>query len=125
MQNCVRTYGEELSHGHLRLWRVRHGGEHVATLAVGRRGQDPLLQITQLKGPKNKDVSNAMWWVARKWLHSNNLIAITPVRSKYGTIPPDRLAWVRLWRPYWIAKRCLPAWLPLTPSTNALDELWY
>jgi len=37
--------------------------------------------------------------------------------------PLDRRRWVELWRPYWLAKRRLPSWLPLAPSSKAIRDL--
>lgn len=52
MQNCVRTLGDGISCNCYRLWSVRCGGTRVATLSVGYRYCDPLLQIAELKGRK-------------------------------------------------------------------------
>src|SRR5712671_3596655 len=73
MQNCVRTLGDGISCNCYRLWSVRCGGTRVATLSVGYRYCDPLLQIAELKGPKNQNVSRDVWWCARRWLHSHSL----------------------------------------------------
>jgi hypothetical protein len=42
---------------------------------------------------------------------------------KYRESQPDIAAWRKLWRPYWCAKRRLPAWLPLTPSWRLVEAL--
>jgi hypothetical protein len=34
--------------------------------------------------------------------------------------PLDAQVWRALWRPYWLAKRRIPAWLTLAPSRDAL-----
>ncbi|MEA2928746.1 MAG: hypothetical protein QOG38_1174, partial [Hyphomicrobiales bacterium] len=41
----------------------------------------------------------------------------------WGAVPLDAAAWRSLWRPYWLAKRRLPRWLPLAPSRDALEVL--
>jgi hypothetical protein len=41
----------------------------------------------------------------------------------WGTAPLDRASWVSLWRPYWLAKRRIPGWLPIAPSRDALGML--
>jgi hypothetical protein len=38
-------------------------------------------------------------------------------------MPLDRETWVSLWRPYWLAKRRIPDWLPIAPSREALEAL--
>jgi hypothetical protein len=42
---------------------------------------------------------------------------------KWGTVPLDRATWRSLWRPYWLAKRRIPEWLPIAPSRGALSTL--
>jgi hypothetical protein len=44
-------------------------------------------------------------------------------RRDWGTPPLDRATWTSLWRPDWLAKRCIPGWLPIAPSRNALEAL--
>jgi len=122
MQNCVRSLSWGVRQNRLRLWSVRREGERVATLQLGRRYGDPLLQVVQLKGPKNATASAPVWWAARKWLHGHDLSVIAPVTFKEA-LPLDRRGWIELWRPYWIAKQRLPAWLPLAPSAKAISDL--
>jgi hypothetical protein len=122
MQNCVRSLSWGLRQNRLRLWSVRREGERVATLQLGRRYGDPLLQVVQLKGPKNATAPAPIWWAARKWLHGHDLSVIAPMTFKEA-LPIDRRGWIELWRPYWIAKQRLPAWLPLAPSAKAISDL--
>jgi hypothetical protein len=37
--------------------------------------------------------------------------------------PLDRSTWLSLWRPYWLAKRRIPEWLPIAPLRDALEAL--
>jgi hypothetical protein len=94
----------------------------VATLEVRRWRCDPLLQISQLRGPKNAMAAGPVWWAVRKWLHAHDLLAITPTVNK-ETVSLDRHRWIELWRPYWLAKWRLPSWLPLAPSSKAIRDL--
>ena len=98
MQNCVRTLGDGISCNCYRLWSVRCGGTRVATLSVGYRYCDPLLQIAELKGPKNQNINRDVWWSACRWLHSHSLAEIMPFAARYGSVPPNRKAWIALWR---------------------------
>jgi hypothetical protein len=123
MQNCLRTYGTNLAHNQTRLWSVRKDGERVATLQIARRNRDPLPNIVQLKGPRNIDVSRELWWAARQWLHKHDLSQVVIRQRSWGTAPLDRETWVSLWRPYWLAKRRIPDWLPMRPSREALEAL--
>jgi len=123
MRNCVRTYGDELAHNHARLWSMRSDGQRVATLSVGRTCGDPLPSIAELKGPGNAKAPLAAWWAARRWLHMHDLPQIKMEQRDWGKAPLDRATWISLWRPYWLTKRRIPRWLPITPSRKALDAL--
>jgi hypothetical protein len=123
MRNCLRTYGYRLAYNRSRLWSVRRNGERVATLNVGWRFRDPLPGIVELEAAANTNVSRELWWAARKWLHMHDLSKISIVQRGWDTAPLDRTTWLSLWRPYWLAKRRIPEWLPIAPSRGALDAL--
>jgi hypothetical protein len=123
MRNCVRDYGNELAHNRQRLWSIRRDGEHMATLSVGTRFRQPILDILQLRGPANAAASKETWVAARRWLADHDLAAIEPNRIFSGRAPLDRSAWIELWRPYWLERRQIPNWLPLAPSRSALEGL--
>lgn len=123
MRNCLTSYGPSLAHNRSRLWSMRKGGERVATLRIARRYRDPLLNIVELKAAGNFDVPREVWWAARQWLHMHDLPQVEMGYREWGTAPLDRESWVSLWRPYWLAKRRIPDWLPLAPSREALEAL--
>jgi len=123
MRNCLRKYGPHLAHNHSRLWSVRRNGERVATLRVSCRLRDPLPNIMELEGAENIKAPRELWWVARQWLQMHDLSQINMDPRRWGTAPLDRDTWLSLWRPYWIAKRRIPEWLPIAPSRNALETL--
>lgn len=123
MRNCLRTYGYNLAHNRSRLWSVRRDGQRVATLRVASRYRDPLPNIVELNGAGNVEVSQELWWAARQWLHMHDLSQIDMRRRDWGTALLDRATWTSLWRPYWLAKRRIPGWLPIAPSRNALEAL--
>lgn len=123
MKNCLNTYGYNLAHNRSRLWSVRREGERVATLRIACRYRDPLLNIVELKSAGNADVSRELWWAARRWLHLHDLSRIEIGQRDWGTAPLNRTSWLSLWRPYWLAKRRIPEWLPIAPSRDALETL--
>ncbi|TWT01679.1 PcfJ domain-containing protein [Reyranella sp. CPCC 100927] len=120
MRNCVRTYGNSLAHNRSRLWSLRRDGERIATLCVAARNE-PLLNIVELRGPGNAEAPIDSWWAARQWLHMHDLPQIKTGRRE--SAPLDRATWIALWRPYWLAQRRIPNWLPIVPSRTALDAL--
>ena len=99
-------------------------GQRVATLSVEIGYRDPLPSIVQLKAAGNAQAPLEVWWVARQWLHMHDLSQVDAKRRDRGTAPLDRATWISLWRPYWLAKRHIPEWLPLAPSRAALAALW-
>ena len=123
MRNCLRTYGGNLAHNHVRLWSVRRDGQRVATLKVSPYHGDPLLNISELKGPGNVKVSPELWWAARQWLNTHDLLNVDARRRGWGAAALDRAIWLSLWRPYWLAKQHIPEWLPIMPSRNVLAAL--
>jgi hypothetical protein len=123
MGNCLRNYGDDLAHNWSRLWSMRKDGRRVASLMVGTCAGDPLPTVVELRAAENKEVSPEVSLAARQWLHMHDLARIDMKRRKWGTVPLDRATWRSLWRPYWLAKRHIPDWLPLSPSREALDVL--
>lgn len=122
MSHCVAGYGQDLADNYTRLWSVRRNGERVATLALDA-GASSLPQIRELSGPSNAQVSLAMLIAARRWLHSQDALDVDVKRFHAILAEPDGDAWRRLWRHYWLAKRRIPAWLPLKPATHVLYQL--
>jgi hypothetical protein len=123
MKNCLRSYGYNLAHNRSRVWSMRKDGQRVATLNVAVRYGDPLPNIVELKAAGNAEAPTEVWWAARQWLHMHDLTQIDTKRRDRGTVPLDRVTWRSLWRPYWLAKRHIPEWLPLAPSRAVLDAL--
>jgi hypothetical protein len=115
MKNCLCTYGYMVAQNRSRFWSVRKDGERIATLNVARRYRDPLPSIVELKAAGNTEASLDVWWAARQWLHMHDLRRIDTKRRAPQTVFLDRDAWVSLWRPYWLAKRRIPQWLPMAP----------
>ena len=123
MRNCLHSYGYNLAHNRSRLWSVRRHGERVATLRVASWHRDPLPSIVELKGVGNAEAPRELWWAARQWLHMHDLLQVDMAQRHWGMAPLHRSTWLSLWRPYWLAKRRIPEWLPIAPSRAALKAL--
>lgn len=119
MDNCVRYYAQDIACDSERLWSVRRGGERVATLSV-RFGEAPFAVISELKGPRNEAAPHAVWFATRKWLEAQDDVAR---READWDRPLDRATWIRLWKPYWLARGRAPAGVALAPSRDALEDL--
>ena len=123
MKNCLAGYGRALAYNRSRVWSMRKDGTRVATLQVARRYGDPLPNIVQLRGARNRDAGLEVWWAARQWLNAHDLPRIATEQRTRDAAPFDRATWIALWRPYWLAKGRIPDWLPLRPSRGALHTL--
>jgi hypothetical protein len=123
MSNCVRTHGDRVLLGQMRLWSVRRDGARLATLSVAFGRHDPLPAIKEIKLARNAKAAPALWWAARKWLHAHDVPNLAITRHNWDGVPLDRAAWTALWKPYWLAMGCVPDWLPLMPSRDALWAL--
>jgi hypothetical protein len=100
---------------------MRQNGERVATLRVALPYYSPLPAIVELKGLKNAPAPRELWWVAQQWLQTHDLLRVETDQMVSADL--DRPTWLRLWRPYWLAKRRIPDWLPIAPSRDALEAL--
>jgi PcfJ-like protein len=123
MKNCLRGYGDCLAHKRCRLWSVRKDDVRIATLEISGASGDPMPTISQMQGPSNNDVALEIWWAARRWLHDHDLPQIKSPRLAWGQAPLDPTAWAALWKPYWLAKRRFPNWLPRAPSRSMLNSI--
>jgi hypothetical protein len=123
MSNCLRTYGDNLAHNRCRLWSLRKDGQRVATLQLAFRFDDPLPSLVQLKAAGNSQAPREVWLAAHHWLAQHDLQQIDPTQRRWNSVPLDRTTWISLWRPYWLARRQFPSWLPLAPSRIVLRKL--
>lgn len=121
MNNCLCSYGYNLARNISRLWSIRKDGRRVATLGVVRFRGEPLLSISELKAAANAEAPIEVWRAARQWLQMHDLLLVDATRR--DRVPLDRVTWISLWRPYWLAKRRIPQWLSLAPSRVTLKAL--
>lgn len=123
MGNCLRDYGHDVRRGAESLWSLRRNGERFATLSVGTTYSCPVVHARQLKGPGNSDVDTATWAAIQRWLAQQDLAGLDQKPVDWDVEVLDRSAWIALWRPYWLARRTIPSWLPLAPSRRTLSDL--
>lgn len=124
MSHCVRTYAVDIASNTYRVWSMRKHGERVATLALTQaQRQAPLASIFELAGPRNAPAPIEAWRAARKWIVSQDDAPIDFDALELAPASLDAALWRKLWRPYWLAKRAIPTWLPLTPESRALYNL--
>jgi hypothetical protein len=122
MQNCLRTYGYSVATGGARLWSIRKNGVRVATLGA-KRNQQKFVCIAEIKTAHNKPAPADVLQAAQRWFMTCALWDVVPANAKVPRWAWSRASWTSLWRPYWLAKRRIPAWLPLGPSRRAIVML--
>jgi hypothetical protein len=120
MQNCADQYAERLSDDRCRLFSVRRGQEHVATLEIGPHAREAgMLAITQLKGRHNMAAPLDVWQAAYAWLAAQSGLRRLPSRN-----PPQRTldedAWRQLMAPYRRRTNGAP-WLPDIATSAVFD----
>lgn len=124
MQNCADQYAERLARERCRLFSVRKGGTHVATLEIGPHTRETgVLTISQLKARHNMPASIDVWQAAYAWLsQQSGLKRLPPMISPER--PFDEKIWRRLMAPYRSEKSGAP-WLPerLTQATFARMDM--
>jgi hypothetical protein len=125
MENCIRTYGRDLADDYCRLWSIRKDGQRIANLEIVRHDGRPLAYVGDLKAARNENAPIEIWWLATRWLHQHDLPSIRHEPRPREAAKPDTAAWRRLWRPYWLAQRRFPSWLPLGPSWDAFYALTF
>lgn len=116
MKHCVGTYGVSLASNDVRVWSIRRDGERVATLSVSGYGALPT--IREIAGVANARAPIEIWIAARRWLHAQDRPDTDMKRFEYRGGGFNTEAWRTQWRPYWLAKRRIPAWLPLLPPAG-------
>lgn len=120
MSNCVGGYSNRVVNNQCRLWSVRQNGLSVATLELALPGDGPLPYVVQLKAKGNTAAPLEVWMAARAWLAAHD---IEPAKMNRRRTPIDRALWIACWKPYWLAKRRFPDWLPLGPNSYAMANI--
>jgi hypothetical protein len=123
MKNCLRNYGGDLVHDCSRFFSVRKDGARVATAQLSWWAGHPVLDIYEMQAAQNTDAPLEAWKAAGRWLRQHDPVFNIDREKKWGSVPLDRKTWFELWKPYWLAKRAIPDWLPLSPSREALNAL--
>ncbi len=123
MGNCLQTYGENVAHGASRIWSLRKDGARVATMEIVRAGRNPLPVIEQLLLARNQDAPMALWLTAHKWLAGQAPHLFDAPSVDWNAVRPDLRIWQSFWKPFWMAKRRIPAWLPLVPTRFTLFDI--
>jgi len=98
MENCLDQYAAHLAYGRVRIFSVRRDGKPVADVELSVRSDRPTEAVlSQVRGPRNKRASAAVWQAVTAWLDTQ-----TP-RVLNLTVTPRPFARAQLdefWAPY-------------------------
>ncbi len=120
MNHCVRTYALDLPRQECRIFSIRHGAQHVATLEIRLHYSHPGIPcIEQLLGKDNMEVPPRVWKATFAWLAKQATYNI-PARCEHPV--PDGRVWTRLWKPYWDEKGLINL-LPFETDAKVVAEL--
>ncbi|MGH1419650.1 MAG: hypothetical protein ACRBCJ_12395 [Hyphomicrobiaceae bacterium] len=120
MNNCLRSYADEIATREDQFWVVRKNGKRVAHLCIGTQWNQPLPSITEIHGPDNQEVAEDVFRAARDWFNKSDLPDLRPNVRQLSDAMNNRKVWSQFWRPYWLEKRCLPPELPMIPSLDII-----
>ncbi|MDE2577875.1 MAG: PcfJ domain-containing protein [Hyphomicrobiales bacterium] len=117
MQHCIASYADAIAENSVCIFSLRRNGARVATLELSRVPGSALLQIAQIRGPKNEPPPEEAVVAAHRWVCGARLQTIPEIVA----IEPQADVWRAVWRPYWLERRHIPEWLPLTPDMSLLN----
>lgn len=122
MQNCADQYAERLARERCRLFSVRRGKTHVATLEIGPHARETgVVTITQLKARHNMPVSIEVWQAAYSWLSQQAGLKRSPPMFSPER-PFDLKVWRRIMAPYREEKHGAP-WLVQRLSQSSFARM--
>ncbi len=127
MNHCVGTYVSNVAKGCSLIYSLRDNGSRVATLEIRfRRGSLGRPMHEQLRACNNAEPPHHAWTAMHAWLAGWRDPATAELPCGCTTAP-DRAVWLRLWKPYWMAKG-LMHFIQLKPEHDALrpafQALW-
>jgi len=118
MRNCIRNYSSCMANNEATLWLVRKGAEPVAMVSLSAYGNQRFPRLGEVSGPANKPVADDLLLAVHRWYRSH----VPPEQVvRFNGREAGQANWTSLWRDYWVAKRCVPTWLPRRPRLLELN----
>ncbi len=98
MENCLDQYAAHLSYGRIRVFSVRRDGRPVADVELALRSDETTMpMISQVRGPRNRRASPAVWQAVHAWLGAQ---VFRPLASTPTPQAANRDALKAFWAPY-------------------------
>ena len=122
MDHCVDQYGECILAERCRIFGIRWGSRHVATLEIQPHHAHPgRPMIVQLRGRGNCEVPEEIWRAVFLWLAKQKAYKL-PDEPGGQLAAPCAKAWSRLFRAYWLVYGSDKV-LPAEPQPDTLGML--
>ncbi len=120
LDHCVASYMNEVVQNNCRIFGIRQGDKHVATLDIRvHEIHEGIPVIEQLSAFDNEEAPPEIWRATFEWLSRQQEYNLPDA----GSIPdPDEFIWKCLWSPYWSEKGKVPL-LPEGPDRYSLQAL--
>lgn len=98
MENCLDQYAAHLAYGRVRVFSVRRDGKPVADVELTLRSDETAMPcISQIRGPRNRRASPAIWQTVHAWLGSQPFRPLAAVATSSAA---TREAVKAFWKPY-------------------------
>lgn len=101
MENCLDQYATHLGYGRIRVFSVRRGGRPIADFELTLRADEITMpSISQVRGPRNRRASPAVWQAIHAWLGAQ---PFRPLVATPTSPAASREALRAFWSPYMTA----------------------
>lgn len=101
MENCLDQYATHLGYGRIRVYSVRRSGRPVADFELTLRADEITMpSISQVRGPRNRRASPAVWQAIHAWLGAQ---PFRPLAATPTSPTASREAMRAFWAPYVMA----------------------
>ncbi len=98
MENCLDQYATHLGYGRIRVFSVRRDDRSVADFELTLRADEITMpSISQVRGPRNRRASPAIWQAIHAWLGSQTF---RPLSATPTSPSASRDALRDFWTPY-------------------------
>ena len=88
MDNCLRTYADDLDYQACRLFSVRRAGRRLGTVEI-RPGRDRRLRVVQFRGWRNAVMDVQPWDAVHDWIARQKPLSALPGAGTGGTRTGD------------------------------------
>jgi hypothetical protein len=128
MKHCIATYGSCIRDDRARVWRVMKAGKTLANFVVEVPYCTSYVIPGEIWAKLNRRVPDELAEAAMIWFMSHPPKLVKSRAAAHpgsGRNSLSAVRWQELFKPYWIAKRTIPAWLPMVPVGDHPMAIWH